>query len=403
MNKFSPPKNSSQSNLVLVVLVILFTVFIAPPCASVEAFATSKTAIPSVKSGTNYRMIAVTRKSFARATTFSRIFKKHQELLPCSTSTLCPYFSHSTQIFANNGKSYDQTGTCDVDFTTNEYLVQQRLAVEAAKRQSRKDALEEDRQRNFRIKQLMEETSVIEHENQRGIEKGKNYSSAVYPIPNLYQIRVSVDKILRDELKMNGREKRGRVFIEKDSDGCKSLKGLKFEMHAFFRALKKSTYILSASLPTVLGDGTIFSPGDENHHVDGTDPYKDFWDIASDEDVLETFQKAQEFFQTYNEGLSGEDSQNKRLKRPSILIHVRKDPNAPPPLPLPKYLENMPNPKETETMTMLSFYSFPPGGVQDPEEFAMFLRKIWKPFDALGRVYVAREGINAQMSIPTNV
>jgi hypothetical protein len=174
-------------------------------------------------------------------------------------------------------------------------------------------------------------------------------------------------------------------------------------MHAFFRALKKSTYILSASLPTVLGDGTIFSPGDENHHVDGTDPYKDFWDIASDEDVLETFQMAQEFFQTYNEGLSGEDSQNKRLKRPSILIHVRKDPNAPPPLPLPKYLENMPNPKETETMTMLSFYSFPPGGVQDPEEFAMFLRKIWKPFDALGRVYVAREGINAQMSIPTNV
>jgi predicted sulfurtransferase len=31
------------------------------------------------------------------------------------------------------------------------------------------------------------------------------------------------------------------------------------------------------------------------------------------------------------------------------------------------------------------------------------LRKVWKPFDALGRVYVAEEGINAQMSIPTNV
>ena len=29
--------------------------------------------------------------------------------------------------------------------------------------------------------------------------------------------------------------------------------------------------------------------------------------------------------------------------------------------------------------------------------------KKWKPFGALGRVYVANEGINAQMSIPTNV
>ena len=52
---------------------------------------------------------------------------------------------------------------------------------------------------------------------------------------------------------------------------------------------------------------------------------------------------------------------------------------------------------------MLSFYAFPPGGITDPEEFATRLRKLWKPFSVLGRVYVAREGINAQMSVPTNV
>mmetsp|Transcript_8362 Transcript_8362/g.12252 ORF Transcript_8362/g.12252 Transcript_8362/m.12252 type:complete len:663 (-) Transcript_8362:748-2736(-) len=63
----------------------------------------------------------------------------------------------------------------------------------------------------------------------------------------------------------------------------------------------------------------------------------------------------------------------------------------------------MANPKETETMTMLSFYSFPPQGIENVEDFGFMLRKVWKNFGALGRVYVAREGVNAQMSIPTNV
>ena len=28
---------------------------------------------------------------------------------------------------------------------------------------------------------------------------------------------------------------------------------------------------------------------------------------------------------------------------------------------------------------------------------------LWKPFKALGRVYVAKEGINGQMAVPSNV
>ena len=177
-------------------------------------------------------------------------------------------------------------------------------------------------------------------------------------------------------------------------------------MAAFFRALKKSTYLLSAGLPEINPDGSIVSPGDEslsnNSDVDGDgNPYAKFWDLNGDKEVTQAFEKAQEFYTEHNDKL--DEYAPNRLKRPSILIHVRKDPNAPLPPPPPAYLENLKNPKETESMTMLSFYSFPTGGVTDAEEFALLLRKLWKPFDALGRVYIANEGVNAQMSIPTNV
>lgn len=31
------------------------------------------------------------------------------------------------------------------------------------------------------------------------------------------------------------------------------------------------------------------------------------------------------------------------------------------------------------------------------------LRAVWEPFGALGRIYVASEGINAQMAVPATV
>lgn len=312
-----------------------------------------------------------------------------------------------TNIFASADPDLtnDELEQASASIKTNEYFAQQRLAIESGKRQSRKDKLEEDKQRNLRLKRLFSTEAYASSTD----DDNDSISETGYPIPKMYQIRISVDQEIRQELKMNGREKRGRVFIQNDSEGCASLKGLKFEIHAFFRALKKSTYLLSANLPTVLEDGSIFSPGDEKDQVEGVDPYQEFWDVENDEDVKRIFERADEFFQSYNDGLDEEvgegddDGLSRRLKRPSVLIHVRKDPNALPPPPPPAYLDNMVNPMETETMTMLSFYSFPPGGVKDPEEFALFLRKVWKPFDALGRVYVAEEGINAQMSIPTNV
>mmetsp|Transcript_2070 Transcript_2070/g.3172 ORF Transcript_2070/g.3172 Transcript_2070/m.3172 type:complete len:715 (+) Transcript_2070:666-2810(+) len=96
-------------------------------------------------------------------------------------------------------------------------------------------------------------------------------------------------------------------------------------------------------------------------------------------------------------------TKKEKMKRPSLFLRVSKDPNAPEAPPPPQYLENMADPDNTESMTMLSFYAFPPSTIQFPDEFALQLRNKWKPFQALGRVYVAREGINAQMSVPTNV
>ena len=124
-----------------------------------------------------------------------------------------------------------------------------------------------------------------------------------------------------------------------------------------------------------------------------------WWSVNSDEDVSETFRKANEFFTSHNSDLAV--NLKRRLKRPAILIHVKRGRHEP--ILPPAYLKGMPNPKETEAMTMLSFYSFPPGGIPDPEDFILFLKKVWEPFGALGRVYVAQEGVNAQMSVPTNV
>ena len=285
------------------------------------------------------------------------------------------------------GVSSSSSSKENPDIKSNEYLVQTRLAVAAAKRESRQKSLEQDRERNLRLKRLIHTESRAQN----------NTSESGFPIPNMYAVRVSVDGILRDELRMNGREKRGRVFIEVGANGATTFQGLKFELHSFFRSLKKSTYLLSAGLPKISqSDGSVLSPGEKE------DVFNDFTPIESDEDVVTVFSKAEEFFESHNAKL--DSNAPNIMQRPSIVLYVRKDPNAPKPPPPPSYLKEIANPKEATHMTMLSFYAFPPdGGVKDPEEFELFLRKIWKPFDPLGRVYIANEGINAQMAIPTNV
>ena len=223
-------------------------------------------------------------------------------------------------------------------------------------------------------------------------------------VPPMYAVKLVTDKILRSELKMNGREKRGRMFVERplsldtESDDelpCTSLKALKQTIHEFFRRLKRSTYTLSAGLPTLDDEGNVLMYDEDSDDEDtlGT------WSLQSDEDVMHAFQEAEQFFLKQQQK-SGEC----KMKRPALVLYVTKDPNAPLPPPPPPYLTNMPDPQSSPSMTMLSFYSFPPNdGIADPESTADQLKRLWRPFRALGRVYVAHEGVNAQMAVPTNV
>ncbi|CAB9527012.1 UPF0176 protein YceA [Seminavis robusta] len=253
--------------------------------------------------------------------------------------------------------------------SSNQDLAQKRIEVARAKKAAWKRSVLETNKRHLHIKRITEEKE----------------QSTDFQVPALYALKVSVCEELRNELHLSGRERRGRVFIELGSPATRSLKSLKYDIHAFFKALKKSTFVLSACLPEVAEDGSIVVPEDLTNTK--------MWKIETDEDVNKTFAMADEHFQ----------SAPASLKRPSISLHLAKDPNAPPPPPPPAYLEGMANPAASETMTMLSFYSFPPSGIEDPEDFAMQLRRKWKPFNPLGRIYVAKEGVNAQMSVATNV
>uniref|UniRef100_UPI00404ACEDB oxygen-dependent tRNA uridine(34) hydroxylase TrhO n=1 Tax=Flavobacterium sp. TaxID=239 RepID=UPI00404ACEDB len=53
-----------------------------------------------------------------------------------------------------------------------------------------------------------------------------------------------------------------------------------------------------------------------------------------------------------------------------------------------------------EQRLTLSFYAY--AKIEDPKKFRDELFIAWNALDALGRIYVANEGINAQMSIPAN-
>lgn len=54
--------------------------------------------------------------------------------------------------------------------------------------------------------------------------------------------------------------------------------------------------------------------------------------------------------------------------------------------------------EETEPRTTISFYNYFP--IQNPQEFRDYLYKNFYQLQVFGRVYVAKEGINAQISVP---
>ena len=299
--------------------------------------------------------------------------------------------------------------TKKINIKTNRELAEERLQVYRAKREARQKSIESSNEKNYHLKELLHgnttnlespQTTMVDVVSQRNSNDLTN-RDVVGP-PPLYQVKILVAETLRQELKLSGREKRGRVFITKTSNATYNMMALRAEMHAFFRALKKDSYLLFGGYPMLSEDGTIIAsisniPNDTDQSL-GTSDIQE-WPILSDEDVQLTFQRANDWY----EAQLASTTSITQLKRPSIVIHVRKNPNMLPPPPPPAYLLNMSDPNESTHMSMLSFYSFPADGIEDPNEYSVTLRKLWKPFHALGRIYIANEGINAQMSVPTNV
>ena len=56
--------------------------------------------------------------------------------------------------------------------------------------------------------------------------------------------------------------------------------------------------------------------------------------------------------------------------------------------------------KDPTPRTTLSFYCYFP--IDEPSQFRDELYKALKELEVLGRIYLAREGINAQLSLPTS-
>ena len=343
---------------------------------------------------------ALQRGSYGTPTTWLSIDPyKHSSLMFSTMTTE----NQNNMTMSFGDKSKDDISESDRTmvqerFLTNQELVMQRVAASRARREARLRSLEQTANRNFQLKELIEK----QHHNG---ESGGATNRASSIDRSLYALKVTVSSELRKQMKLSGREKRGRVFLEADSQAVRSLSTLKGELAGVFRKMPKDSFVLAAGLPVLAPDGSILPTAEtakrgDNHTIgsttnNGTDSGNTFWDINSDEDVEKTFAAADKFF---------DENKNSLLKRPSIMILVKRDPNAPPPPPPPAYLDDMADPSETTSMTMLSFYAFPPGeGIVDPEQFATDLRKQWLPFHVLGRVYVAKEGVNAQMSCPTNV
>lgn len=327
------------------------------------------------KIGNGQRMLFTAVQAFQREVSFVRHRNSMGSVLP-------PNF-----IWPLASSSSEEGGS---KILTNQDLVERRLEVNRGKRAAKERSAQERVSRNMNIKRLL-------HSNTSS-DGGSNSESSSFQVPPLYAVKIWVDDELREELKLSGREKRGRVFLEEESEGTKTFRGMKDQMFGFFRALRKNTFLLTANLPRFDENGNAVVVAHSSSIED--DNHSDIlsWKIENDEDVVKTFAMADEYFQN-----STTTSSTFALKRPSVQINVRKDPNAPLPPPPPAYLNGMPDPTESESMTMLSFYAFPPSGIVDPEVFALDLKRKWKPFQALGRIYVATEGVNAQMSVPTNV
>ncbi|CAM9524683.1 unnamed protein product [Scytosiphon promiscuus] len=169
-------------------------------------------------------------------------------------------------------------------------------------------------------------------------------------------VRAITSSALRGKLRLSGRDKRGRVFLPKDPPGG-SLETL--------NRLLKETFPLG-DFPVALYVKTSFEEGAERSL------------LTSDDHLLAA--------------ISWAEAQGLGL---NVFLDVHPDYEEEE---APEWLRDVPDPELAEEWEMLSFYRFV--DIDQPEAFANMLQLAWAPLGVRGRVYVASEGINAQMAVP---
>jgi len=179
-------------------------------------------------------------------------------------------------------------------------------------------------------------------------------------------LNVYVDNDVRAHLKMRNGDRKARIylpadFLARNSAASTTVKTLRDIVEKKFAPLLNQPYVLRYQLPGVMPAKKQF---------------------PTDEDVYPALEK------TYIDSL------------PCIQLYVDASPGVFPP-PSEPYLAGMPDPDESDSLTLLSFYRF--FDIPDPDAMSERLESLWKPFRAVGRIYVATEGVNAQMAVPTNV
>ena len=233
---------------------------------------------------------------------------------------LSPTFLKQPLYVSNKPGDTSSSSGAAYHASANQQIVARRNEINRQKRQARQKALDKDRERNLKLSNLFME----EKQNDSSSSSSHDSSS----IPPMFAVKVVTCRTLRLELRMNGREKRGRMFVERpsifsamqneggegeveqrDDDAsddneyaCMSLKALKQTIHEFFRRLKKSTYILSASLPILDEDGNVLTSeegDDDDQNINDNNSSLGMWSLETDEDVQNAFLQAEQFYQRH--------------------------------------------------------------------------------------------------------
>eukprot|EP00586_Coscinodiscus_wailesii_P019407 CAMPEP_0172502070 /NCGR_PEP_ID=MMETSP1066-20121228/156121_1 /TAXON_ID=671091 /ORGANISM="Coscinodiscus wailesii, Strain CCMP2513" /LENGTH=343 /DNA_ID=CAMNT_0013277175 /DNA_START=58 /DNA_END=1086 /DNA_ORIENTATION=+ len=315
-------KNYNRHVTTIPLLLLLFFVFlpiVMPFTASSASFL--------VGGGTSVTSLVLVRRA---ALAFHRRYHHHPRscdfrysFFPPPTTTTAQYPPRprpalTTRRLAAAAQSSSSSSSSSspsqiLPIKSNNDIVSERLQSQREKKIVRQRYRHEKHLRNLELKRQFHSGG--------GNNNSRNGTAVVGD--SLFAVKVSVCPTLRRELNLNGREKRGRVFIDRlDDEGnaTTTIKGLTTRVHEFFRALRRSSFVLSGSLPQVAEDGTLIPYSTENPQN------YTFHPLRNDDDVSSLFTLS---LHSNNRTASSSTA----LARPTVLLHVSKDPDAPPPPP----------------------------------------------------------------------